>query len=548
MVVRAEAAALPPWSIDPADETSPLPALGDLLVAPSLNWPDRIAINDGAASYTFAELELGAKAVAVWLTEQGVGAGDRVVILAEKRAVMPMLPIAIWKCGAVYVPLDAGEPVARLAGLLARLEPVAVIALDDRDPVASTGCWLGRQQLTVILSGKAASHSTVAHRPEQAAYIIFASGSTGEPQGVENSVASLLAYFGNHNEVLRFTPESRVMSLSPFHVDVSIEDTLLPLSLGAFVYQFRNLPVGAVMRAVLGRERITHLIAVSLLLVMITEDGRQITRTKLPALETVMTGAQVCDPAVMNIWKRQLPETRVIHAFGPPEATIFCLTYEIEREDPARRTPYPVGRPLRGMAAKIMKDGVELDQPGVPGELWVGGDQVMLGYFDQPEETARLVIDLNGTRYFRTGDICAYEQDGNIVFHGHGDEEITWLAGRRTHLSEIRRAALRCPGVDRAVVAMIRRDHRDAIALVVVSQAQQVVADVEACVRGLLPEYMRPTLIAWSPAGSATSATEVDERLLIQRLTTAAQQSSSDFFVLSADDDVEPADKEEPCP
>lgn len=543
MVVKAEPAPLPPWSIDLVDETNPSPALGDLFVAPARNWPDRIAINDGDISYTFAQLEQGAQAVAAWLTEQGVGAGDRVVVLAEKRAVMPILAIAIWKCGAVYVPLDAAEPAARLRGLLTRLQPVVVVALDDRDPVAPVGCQLGREQLTRILSGQAATHSTVAHRPEQAAYIIFASGSTGEPQGVENSAASLIAYFGNHNQVLRFTSESRVLSLSPFNVDVSIEDTLLPLSLGAFVSQFRSLPAGAVMRAVLGRERITHLIAVSMLLTMITGDGRQITRAKLPHLETVMAGAQVCDPAVMNIWKQQLPGTRVIHAFGPPEATIFCLSYEIEHADSERTTAYPIGRPLRGMDAKIMKDGVELHEPGESGELWVGGDQVMRGYFDHPEETARLVIDLEGTRYFRTGDICSYAEDGNIVFHRHDDEEITWLAGRRTHLSEIRRAALSCSGVDRAVAAVIRRNQRDVVALVVTSEERQVVADVEAHLRGVLPDYMRPTLMAWSIAVSAASTAKTDERQLIEQLTTAAQQSNSNYFALSADGAVEAMEK-----
>ncbi|MGG2459273.1 AMP-binding protein [Streptomyces sp. RGM 3693] len=547
MVVKAEPMALPPWSIDPADATSPAPALGDLLVAPALKWPDRTAINDGDVSYTFAQLEQAALAVAAWLTEQGVGAGDRVAILAEKRAVMPILALAIWKCGAVYAPLDAAEPAARLHGLLTRLQPVVVVSLDDRDPIAPTGCWLGREQLAAILSGPAATHSTVPHRPEQAAYIIFASSPTGEPQGVENSADGLRAYFGNHNQVLRFTSDSRVLSLSPFHVDVSMEDTLLPLSLGAFVYQFRNLPAGAVMRAVLGRERITHLIAVSMLLAMITGDGRQLTRAKLPALETVMTGAQVCDPAVMDIWRQQLPDTRVLHAFGPPEATIFCLTYEIGHENAERGTAYPIGRPLRGMDAKIMKDGVELHQPGAQGELWVGGEQVMRGYFDHPEETARLVIDVDGTPYFRTGDICSYQPDGNIVFHRHDDEEIAWLAGRRTHLGEIRRAALSCSGVDRVVVAVIRRNRRDVVALVVMSEARQAVADTEAHLRSVLPDYMRPTLLVWSPVVSATSTAETDERHLIERVTEAAQQSNSNYFALSADGAVEPIEKVEPC-
>lgn len=547
MVVKAEAVALPPWSIDPADGTSAPPALGDLLVAPARKWPDRTAIDDGEVSYTFAQLEQGAQAVAAWLAEQGVSAGDRVAVLAEKRAVMPMIAIAIWKCGAVYVPLDSAEPEARLRGLLTRLRPVVVITLGDRAPVAPAGCRLGREQLAEILSGSAAAHATVAHGPEQPAYIVFASGATGEPQGAEISVASLLAYFGNHNEVLRFTSESRVLSLVPFHFDVSLEDTLLPLSLGAFVYQFRSLPAGAVMRAVIARQGITHLIAVTMLLTMITGDGRQITRAKLPSLELVMTGAQVCDPAVLRIWTRELPETRVVHAFGPPEATIFSFTHEVAPEDAERMTACPVGRPLRGMQAKIMRDGVELHDPGAQGELWVGGAQVMRGYFDRPEETARLVVDLDGTRYFRTGDICSYDTDGDIVLHRHGDEQITWLAGRRTHLGEIRRAALSCPGVDRAVVAMVQRNQRDVIALVVVSKERRVVAEAAEHLRGLLPEYMRPTLMAWSPAVSATLTAEPDERRLIQQLATAAQQSNSNYFALSADGAVETFDEVELC-
>jgi len=553
MVVEAEAVALPPWSIDPADKTSPVPALGDLLVAPARKWPDRTAISDGDISYTFAQLEQGARAVAARLAGQGVGAGDRVVVLAEKRAVMPLLAIAIWKCGAVYVPLDAAEPEARLRGLLARLRPVVVITPGDRDPVDPAAGRLDREQLAGILSGPAATHATVAHRPEQPAYIIFASGPTGEPQGVENSAAALLAYFGNHNQVLRFTPESRVLSLAPFHVDVSLEDTLLPLSLGAFVHQFRSLPAGAVMRAVIARERITHLIAVSMLLAMITGDGRQITPAKLAGLELVMTGAQVCDPAVLRIWTRQLPQTRVVQAFGPPEATVFSLTYEVEPEAAEHMTACPVGRPLPGTQAKIMRDGAELHEPGAQGELWVGGPQVMRGYFDQPEETARVVVDLDGTRYFRTGDICSYDADGTIVLHRHGDEQITWLAGRRSHLGEIRRAALSCPGVDRAVVAVVERNQRDVVALVVVSQARRVTAEVAEHLRGLLPEYLRPAIVAWSPAASATSATsatstaEPDERQLIQRLATAAQQSNSNHFVLSADGAVETIDEVELC-
>ncbi len=545
---NAEASLPLPWSIDPAGrDGGQLRALGDLLVDSALTWPDRTAISDGEVSHTFAQLEQGAQAVAAWLAEQGVTAGDRVAVLAEKRAIMPLLAIAVWKCGAVYAPLDGSEPVARLRSLLTRLEPAVVIALDERDPIVPGGRFMDSKQLASVLTEPLATHVTAARSVEEAAYIVWASGSTGEPQGVEVSGAALLAYFRAHNQVLRITSTSRVLSLAPFHVDVSLEDTLLPLSLGAFVYQFRNLPAGAVMRAVLAREQITHLIAVSMLLAMITGDGRQINRAKLPSLETVMTGAQVCDPAVVGIWRRQLPDVRFCHAYGPPEATVFCVSSEIEHQEAECPTRYLLGRPLQGMTAKIMKDGVEVQQPGVEGELWVGGGQVMRGYFDRPEETARLVVDLNGTRHFRTGDICSLNEHGDLVFHRHGDKEITWLAGRRTHLGEIRRHAVDCPGVDHAVAGTVSVNHRDVVALVVRSKARQALADVEAHLHAVLPDYMRPALWVWAPSGSDEGATDSHERELFHRLSSADQHSHSRYFALSADGAVEPIDEGELC-
>ena len=149
MAGKAEASVSLPWSIESADRGgSPPPALGDLLVAPALAWPDRTAISDGEASYTFAQLEQGARAVAARLAEQGVGPGDRVAILAEKRAVMPLLILAVWKCGAVYAPLDGSEPAARLQGLLSRLQPGArraAWAADACRPWSGGRCgWPGR--------------------------------------------------------------------------------------------------------------------------------------------------------------------------------------------------------------------------------------------------------------------------------------------------------------------------------------------------------------------------------------------------------------------
>jgi amino acid adenylation domain-containing protein len=530
---------LPPWAIDPSGRASEPPALGDLVAAAAGHWPDRLAISDNRDAYTFAEVEDGARALAWWLAGQGVAPGDRVAILAEKCALVPMLAIAIWKCGAVYVPLDASNPPARLQRLIQRLRPRAVIALDERPPVVAGVAWLGRSLLEQVVRRPAPPRASVRHGVEEAAYIIFTSGSTGEPKGVEIGAGSLTAYFGNHNEVLRFTPSSRVFSLAPFHFDVSIEDTILPLSLGAFVHQFRGLPAGPVMRAVMMRERITHLIAVSTLLTIITGDGAAVTRDTFPSLEMVMTGAEVCDPSVINVWKERLPETRVINVYGPTEATIVCFFHEIERVDHDRRAGYPIGRPLAGVSAMIVRDGAEVREPGVSGELWVGGRQVMQRYFDQPEETARRIVVVGGERYYRTGDICSYDANGDVAFEGRADEEVK-LAGRRVHLGEIRQIALTCPGVERATVALIARSGRQVIALSVVAADRSTVPQVEAHLGDLLPAYMRPSVIAWTANVLIGATGKTDEALWGERLKDAAQSSSANYFAMTECGNVEP--------
>jgi D-alanine--poly(phosphoribitol) ligase subunit 1 len=548
-LVTGSSAPLPPWSLDPADRALPAPPLGDLVRAAAANWPDRPAVHDGRDGLTFAELERRARALAAALTARGVRPGDRVAVLAAKSAVMPVLAIGIWKAGAVYVPLDAAQPPGRLRSLLGRLRPAAVLALDDRDPPdgdPSTIPWLGGGRLHEVLAGPAPDGPAVPRGPQDTAYIIFTSGSTGEPKGVEITVGNLTAYFAAHNEVLRFRPGSRVFSLSPFHFDVSIEDTLLPLSLGAYVHQFRGVHAGAIMRAVLKRERITHLIAVSTLLTMITEGGRHVTRDNFPALEMVMTGAEVCDPGVINVWKTGLPEVRVINVYGPTEATIVCTAYEIERVEEDRPGSYPIGRPLRGVAARIMAGGAEVRTPGVVGELEIGGAQVMRGYFDQPEETARRVVEAGGVRFYRTGDLCSYDEAGEIVFRGRDDDEVK-LAGRRIHLGEIRQLALGCPGVERAAVALVPRRGQDVIALLVMAPDPAVVADVEARLADLLPSYMRPTVVAWSPETALSSTGKTDEAGLMRRLAGAVAGSGATRFTVAPGGDVTPADDVTPA-
>jgi amino acid adenylation domain-containing protein len=451
--------------------------------------------------------------------------------------------VALWKLDAIYAPLDAQDATARNERILERLRPAAILGGDAAlERCHGEAC---RVHLAEI-EARAASDSAprwcerTPVQESQPAYVIFTSGSTGTPKGVVISHGSLLDYFYNHNQVLRFTSASRVLSFAPFHFDVSIEDTLLPLSVGAFVYQFRGIPVAPLVHALLTRESITHMIAVSTLLTLITQNPAEITQARLPALEMVMTGAEVCDPKIINIWKEQMPRTRVINAYGPTEVTIVCLTHTIERAEPARRSAYPIGTPLPGVRIRLVGEDGEILESGPVGELWVGGSQVMLEYLDQPEETAQVICEHAGVRYYRTGDLCRFDERGCVEFIGRADDEIK-LAGRRINLGEIRQLALAHPQATGIATGVVALRGRRQIALVLVSEADaRALRAVSLHLHRQLPEHMRPTVMALAHSPHLGANGKMDERHLLSLLSSACSRYEVDSYILSADGEFVP--------
>lgn len=499
--------------------------LSQLLDHAAAVYPDKAALSDGQRSFTFTQLRDEALSLAARLRAAGVRPGQAVVVLAEKSALVPVAALAIWRVGAIYVPLDPSWPVARFEAAFQVLPLAAVIALRADQP--SLGLLPTSPRVPRITAGSGVPSGPVDcpcaddSDESQAAYVIFTSGSTGVPKGVQISRGSLLDYFANHNTVLRFDSASRVFSLAPFYFDVSIEDTLLPLSLGAFVYQYRGMALGEGMRGVLRRERITHLIAVSTLLGLITGDGSEVTSEQLPDLRMVMTGAEVCDPKVIDLWKTRLPGARVINAYGPTEATIVATCHEITKAGTSGGRAYPIGRPLPGVALRLVsQDGrvVPPQEADVAGELWIGGTQVMSGYIGQPLATQRVLREVDGVRWYLSGDICRFNRAGEVEFIGRRDDEVK-LGGRRIHLGELRQTAIAIPGVQRVAVGLRREGALASIELVaVIDDGGPDETQIRQALASRLPAYMLPARLTTVDAAQLGSTGKTDEKALLQRL------------------------------
>lgn len=545
--VEAAAPAAPEWSYyGEGLKAGRRYALGQLFDWAADQHPDAPAIADGTVSWTFEQLRRRTNEFGHRLRACGVREGDRVLVLSEKRAVMAAVAAGIWKAGAVYVPFDAEAPSKRLADIVTQTQPAAVIG-SRRALNAQAGALVDTsapavafEEISDIDTAPLRQVTPPLVAEHEPAYIIFTSGSTGTPKGVVISHASLLDYFYNHNQVLRFGPGSRVFSLAPFHFDVSIEDTLLPLSVGSYVFQFRGVHLGPVLRKALRRERITHLIAVSTLLGLITEDGSDVYEGGFPDLRMLMTGAEVCDPKLIHLWVQRFPQARVINAYGPTETTIVCLTHTIDRSEPENySSSYPIGRPLPGVDVLLLDDESRvIDLPDVAGELFIGGSQVMLGYLGRAQETEQACPVIHGRRYYRSGDRCQFDSKGRLVFLERMDDMIK-IGGQRVHLGEIRQMALSLPDVARAAAGEMRMGGLSAVTMVVVLQSAAedpaacaiAAQQIRASLATRLPAYMMPRVLALTGETRLSSNGKTDERALLERVRQAVPAGRGDFFI-----------------
>jgi acyl-coenzyme A synthetase/AMP-(fatty) acid ligase len=266
----------------------------------------------------------------------------------------------------------------------------------------------------------------------------------------------------------------------------------------------------------------------------------QFSTTPLPHLQTVLTGTDIPNVDTVQRWLRVGAGVKVINAYGPTEVTCASTAYTIRDLEPGRQELYPIGSPLKHVHTFLVgSEGERITQRNVPGELYIGGTQVMRGYWNLAAETEAAVRYLDGIRCYRSGDVCIYQEDGSLFYIGRKDNEVN-IGGYRVHLNEVRRVINSVPNVHDSEVVLVDSKYEEKVlaAGILLDESgkigaldvDQQIIRIRARLLNELPSYMVPRYLAIFDDFPKLSSGKADRKALTSILTVRMTKEAEEVI------------------
>ena len=493
-----------------------------MLEAAAAAMPGAAALEDSQGEMTYAQLEKAARAAAASLLKRGVGRGLPVAVYLPKSCGSVVSFYAALYCGAPYAPLDYTAPADRTRRTLGNLRPGCVITNGEgREKLASLGLAEGLlADYDALLTGDgsdaAVDRAAALTVDTDPAYIMYTSGSTGTPKGVVIPHRGVLDYARWIADIFRIDKDTVIGLQSGFHFDNSVFDLYAAVLRGAKVLIIPEIlfmyPVK--LMEYVAEKKVSCVFWVPTVMCSVANAGALDT-VALPELKTVVFAGEVMPNKQLNIWRKALPQCLYANLYGPTEITVDCTVYLVDREF-ADSDPLPIGYPRPNMRVLILReDNTEADV-GETGELCVVGSQLALGYWNNPEETARAFVrnPLNPAfpeEMYRTGDLAYKEADGLIQYVGRKDSQIK-LRGNRIEMGDIETAARCVPGITNACAVFDPENER--IVLFAETGENLTLRRLNVALGQYLPKYMLPGKLICMEALPLNANRKVDRAAL----------------------------------
>lgn len=485
--------------------------------------PAATAVIGTGGTLTYGEVRDKALAIAAALQSRGVHSGDVVAIMGPKNAEQIPALLGILTAGAAYLPIGVDQPAERARTIL-QTGGVEIALVTGGDlPAVLDGC--GVPALTVAdaeIIGDPAHFDRPASDPQALAYVLFTSGSTGEPKGVElthDAVMNTLEFLYGHFDI---GAADRALALSHLESDMSVPDVFGTLRVGGAVVvvdeEHRRDP--DTWARLIDEHGVTVVNFLPGWLEMLSE-VRESAGTSLRSLRVVLTGGDWVRPALARALRARIPNVRFAGLGGATETAVHGTLFEVVDDIPEHWSSVPYGVPFGNNACRVVSSSGDDCPDWVPGELWFSGRGIARGYRGRPELTTERFVEHDGRIWYRSGDLARYWPDGTLEFVGRADHRVK-ISGYRIELGEVEAVLQRVPGVGAAVAAVVPVEGgRDVLgALIRIDDADTDTASVAATMADLVPPHMIPTVFAVTDRIPFSNG-KIDRRAALQRLAEA---------------------------
>ena len=487
--------------------------------------PDHVALVFENAQVSFAELNRLANQIGHFLRRRGVGSESRVGILAERSVEMVAGILGILKAGCAYVPLDPDYPPDRLAHMLEDGEAAVLLTAGAVQASASSQFTdtVSLNEQWISINRESGENLSAAVSAENLAYVIYTSGSTGKPKGVAITHRSAVYFLNWAREVFDPGILNSMMASTSICFDLSIFELFLPLCFGGRVRLVKNA-LSAMNPELRGEIALINTVPSAI---------REILNSG--SLDPAVSIVNLAGESLSSELAERLYENSAIqdlyNLYGPSETTTYSTFTRIARRGTGAA---PIGKPIANTQTYVLDSSLNPLPPGLPGELYIGGEGLARGYLSRPEQTAdRFVPDhfglVNGGRMYRTGDRVRWSSTGDLEFFGRIDHQVK-IRGYRIELGEIESVLSRHADVREAAVLAREAgdgDKRLVAYLTLKNGNTPGASELRAHVREKLPEYMVPAAFVIVDQFPRTPSGKLNRRALPAPEDGGLQESES---------------------
>ncbi|HEX4137631.1 MAG TPA: amino acid adenylation domain-containing protein [Bryobacteraceae bacterium] len=486
-------------------------------------FPDRLAAVDSyGAAVTYAELNDRANRVAGYLMKSGVRPGDRVGLVIPKTTMALTVLFGIMKARAAYVPIDWTGPIERAATILTSCQ-VRVVFVDPRcgglDGAAEVVVTLDADTWETILRHEPLQADHASRPPEDLAYILYTSGSSGVPKGAMLTQRNAACFVNWCAELFAASEEDRFGNHAPLHFAISIVDIFVPLKRGGSVHlvseELGKKPKD--LARFIADHRLTVWYSTPAILGLLAEFG-DLNRLDCSRLRLVLFAGEPFPIKKLRLMMAHWPDPSYYNLWGSTE-TNACTYALIPKPIPEDRIePYPIGKAGSHCSVMVVNDDGQPVAAGEEGLLCISGPSVFQGYWGRGIADSPNFLYRDGVRWHNTGDVVKEREGEGFVYVSRRDRMVK-RRGYRIELGEVERCVYRHPAVTEAAVIALADSQSGAriICYVVARDPQPSIVEMKTFCNQHLPAYMNPDVFIFTEALPRTPSNKVGYQALIRQ-------------------------------